>query len=321
MKLSQLIRLKNELTESVDTDEIIASIDNLVKRLDHVNRLDMSEQHRNHLRNLVTEFTDLKSELSKPRSEKTLAVSEIDREISSITKDYFARGYSIIEGQIATNSANPEHERTYRKMNLTDETRDMIIKKIFFYSDWHYPGLEIGPGDGEWTEYLVGNDPLYLVDQYEEFIETTKSKFTPEFQRRLRGYTVKHHTQGDDTDISFLPENQFGFVFSWNVFNYFPLEHVKKYLTQCYRVMRPGGVMMFSYNNGENPVCAEFVEQGYMSYMPKDLLISLIEHLGFELIAAFDRDDFVHWVEIRKPGVKQTVKAHQAMGEIIYRNC
>ena len=74
---------------------------------------------------------------------------------------------------------------------------------------------------------------------------------------------------------------------------------------------------MFSYNNAERYHCARNVELGFMSYVPKKLLLELIQKHSFELLASQDIDDYVSWVEIRKPGELSTIKAHAPMGIIM----
>ena len=92
-----------------------------------------------------------------------------------------------------------------------------------------------------------------------------------------------------------------------------------QYLKEIFSALRPGGVCMFSYNNAERVHCAKYVEQGYMSYMPKKLLTKLIHQHGFEIISLEDRNESISWVEIRKPGVLSTIKAHPVLGEIIQK--
>ena len=74
--------------------------------------------------------------------------------------------------------------------------------------------------------------------------------------------------------------------------------------------------MMFSYNNAEHHMNAAYVEEGFMSWMPRGLLIQLVTQLGFEIINAPDYQPAVSWLEIRKPGELKTIKAHQVLGEI-----
>ena len=76
---------------------------------------------------------------------------------------------------------------------------------------------------------------------------------------------------------------------------------------------------MFSYNNGDIPECAGYVDAGWMSYIPKSMLLPMCESLGYEIIYSRDirgEGTSISWVEIRKPGTLETVKAHQVLGEI-----
>jgi hypothetical protein len=115
-----------------------------------------------------------------------------------------------------------------------------------------------------------------------------------------------------------LPTNQFGFIFSWNVFNYFPLRETQTYLEESFKLLRPGGVMMFSYNNCENVTCAGLFENGMRSWMTEKLLIDTCKNIGFDIINSVTENE-VNWVEIQKPGILKTVKASQAMGRILFK--
>jgi SAM-dependent methyltransferase len=105
-------------------------------------------------------------------------------------------------------------------------------------------------------------------------------------------------------------------VFSWNHFNYKTLDSIKKVLRQVYNLLRPGGVFMFSYNNGDLPDGAAYAENYFMSYVPRSMLIPVCQQLGFEITYAQDYEPAVSWLELKKPGELFTVKGHQALGII-----
>ena len=107
------------------------------------------------------------------------------------------------------------------------------------------------------------------------------------------------------------------FVLAWNIFNYFPLEAIKEYVKEIVKVIRPGGVLMFSYNNSDRWQGAEMVENAFMCHTPKHVLLPLVESLGLTVTASYDYDPTVSWVEIQKPGGLSTCKAHQSMGAVI----
>ena len=180
--------------------------------------------------------------------------------------------------------------------------------------DWKYPGLEIGCRDGQWTKYLVGMDPLYIADVHKEFVDSTAAAYPPEYQARLRQQVIRN------SDLSALPKNQFGFVFSWNFFNYLPMYKIQHYLQQIYTLLRPGGVVWFSYNNADMTAAAEFADSYFMSYAPKSQLLPRCTEMGFEIISSADFDPAISWLELRKPGTLKTIKAHQVLGEIKWVN-
>ena len=276
---------------------------------------DLPVEIQDYLDSTLDHYREIKRSLRIPLDNRKSVLDFVDSQINEMTKDYMARGY-MINGLYATNVADAQTEREDRPLPMREETISEVISRIGQYADWRYPGLEIGPGDGIWTPNLVACDPLYVVDIHQEFLDSTRSKFNQEYQQRIRTYHIDRFATHDH-DLSQLPIGQFGFVFAWNVFNYFPLENLKEYLQEIHRALRPGGVCMFSYNDGENPVSVEYAENGWMSYMPKTLLISMCENLlNFEVLHVLDREDNISWIELRKPGTLTTVKAHQALGEI-----
>lgn len=315
MRLSDLVRLRNNLKNfsSVATRERLEELDgHLTQQLN----IPMHSAYSGTIDEFVKHLDNAERELNTLEERLPTLIANIEQEISEITKEYLARGY-MINGFYGSNATDLHTERHDRLMPISDDTRGEIVVKIRGYTEWHYPTLEIGPGDGAWTEHLVAADPLYIIDRQPEFLESTLSKFNGVYRNRVRPYlTGLHANNKEEHDLSMLPQNQFGFVFAWNVFNYFPLAETTAMLESCYNVLRPGGVMMFSYNNCDIPQCVEYVEQGFRSWMPKDLLIETCKKLGYEIIDTRAIEETVHWIEIRKPGELKTVKAHQVLGKI-----
>jgi SAM-dependent methyltransferase len=171
--------------------------------------------------------------------------------------------------------------------------KELIVGRINLYSDWHYPGLEIGPNDGEYTAHLVGNDPLYLVDTSPEVLAKAISQFNPTFQKKIRVYNINISGFVD------LPQEAFGLVFSNNTFDYFGNDQVDAYLQVVYSLLLPGGVFMLS--TGSNMLIA-------------DKALSF----GFEVIRVFTEEHYgINWLELKKPGTLKTILAHPTQGQIL----
>ncbi len=313
MLLSDLVKLKLELKQYTNLDQVKAAatvVDNNVKALRSTASGIEYDKHITDITKVL--WRDL-NKLNKEVQAKVNQITEsIDTQIQEQTSKYFEKSYATIPATV-------EQDRTSsnRQLKLPPDLYNMLLGRIQLYADWHYPGMEIGPHDGEFTPHLVGCDPLYLVDVHYEYLESTRSKFAEEYQARLRSYCIGHGS--NEKGLSELPKNQFGFIFSWNVFNYLPFEEIKRYLIDIQSVLRPGGTFMFSFNDGETYNGVRHVEWGSMTYVPKSLLIALIESIGLKVTNSFGVETEWHnisWLEIKKPGTLSTIKAHQTLGII-----
>lgn len=202
------------------------------------------------------------------------------------------------------------------------------------YVDWHYPALQLGcryngqlptsadyeQGDFvEFTDSITGFEPLYICDFNAESIAKCVSRYNPTYQNKICKYVI------NENDFSRLPQEQFGFVFCWNMFNYSTLSVLTEYLQSIFSLLRTGGTLMFSYNNCDLPSSALCVDLWSGSYIPKRHLIPICEQLGFEIIDSYDFPNEVgnfefsqiSWIEIKKPGMLSSAKAHPPLGEIV----
>lgn len=308
MALYDLTALKRGLIEAFKTEPIVEEVQRLMAAIDTVRNAvpNMDEQHRAYVDQLTNHYQQVLQLAQAPRSELAHRINMINQQIDSLVHELFYNNYELEERYGTVQSV-----RVNRKINISPDVEQDIKQRILLYTSWRYPGLEIGCRDGEWTQFMVASDPLYVMDRHKEFLDSTLSLFSPEYQRRLRPYQLVDH------DLSALPDNQFGFVFSWGYFNYVSIDTIKKYLQQIYVKLRPGGIFMFSYNDGDTPAGAALAETFAQTYMPKSMLMTLVQSMGFEPVADFDCDGNVSWLEIRKPGVLHTSKAHQALGEIL----
>ena len=256
-------------------------------------------------------FAQLMSDLNTIEGVVKLRIGDINKQIELETKKRMA-GDNSHWSHPNVRFKTAEYNRDFRQLPLSADAKSLIHSRVGFYTNWQYPGLEIGPRDGEWTQSLVACDPLYVVDYNDECLKATRAQFNSKYQNRLRCYLYSGN------GLHMLPKGQFGFVFSWNTFNYFSMDQIYLYLQDIKSVLRPGGACMFSYNNAERAISARKAEDQLMSFVPKKELIMTLEELGFIDITTHDVDSSVSWVEFRKPGKLETYRTGQTLGKIIF---
>jgi SAM-dependent methyltransferase len=306
--LHDLVVLKHSLLETINTTPSVDELKKLRTNIDNIkNQVPVvPAEHVDYIDQLIAYYDQLIIQAEQPSTDLKHRLQLINDQIFSITQNLFAGNYELEEKY-----GSVDFVRTNRKIKVSEEVEQIIKQKIALYTNWRYPSLEIGCRDGEWTQYMVAADPLYLMDRHTEFLASAVSQFTPEYQRRLRQYALVNH------NLSTLPAGQMAFVFSWSYFNYVSLDTMKQYLRQVFDLLRPGGIFMFSYNDGDTTRGAGMAENFAETYMPKSMLVPLCESLGYQVVEESDKRFLnTHWIELRRPGTLETNKAHQVMGEI-----
>jgi len=307
MKVSDLLQIRDSIRNAYKTDSLVTALQDLKHKISVIETNSEEPVFKSELRDILSVFNRIEACLSDGERRYNNILAHIAEDVEKESHKFFTDNYRL---ELQRNEEAISTIRKGRILEMKDEAVDEVRGKLQMYTDWHYPALEIGCRDGEWTKYMVAADPLYIVDYYQEFLDSAASQFHEQYQNRLRRYLCA------DGDFSALPQGQFGFVFCWNLLNYRSLDTVKEYLKNVLQLLRPGGVFMFSYNDGDRPAGAAMAENYYMSYIPRPLLIPLCESLGYEIIVQRTRDLSLSWIELKKPGVLKTVKAHQVLGEI-----
>ena len=310
MSLYNLVSLKHALTKQLDITPVVSALEDLKLRLANIEHQvpEIDEVYQAHISALIKQYDDLVSVVATPVAKNNAMLTQLTNEITDIAHRLFANSYELEE-----HNGGLDHVRSFRRINLAEDVEQVVKQRILLHTNWRYPALEIGCRDGEWTQYLVAADPLYIMDQFPEFLDSANSRFPVPYQNRLRKYALRNH------DLGALPKNQFAFVFSWGHFNYVSLDTITQVLKQLTTVLRPGGVFMFSYNDGDTPAGAGMAENFAQTYIPKSLLIPTCLSMGYEIASEFFFEPNVSWLEVRRPGELHTVKMHQAMGKITAR--
>ena len=307
MKLYDLVKLRQRLHDEYHVHRSITELAQVVAQLTDLHR-DLDPQYAEYIHSNIDAFTDIIQQVQQQHGTLSTFIEQLDQHIELVTYELFSGIYS---DELNRAMMNHEH-RMSRIINLPDMAKDAIVSRIRRYSDWHYPGMELGPRTGEFTSYMVASDPLYLVDLDQRFINKTIEKFPALYQGRICKYIIDVVP-----DLSMLPQGQLGFIFSYDYFNYLSLTTITLYLQGLFNLLRPGGVLMFTYNDGDTPNGAAYAESQWHSYAPKSKLIEIIKQIGFEIIQTESYDlGAINWVELRKTGELKTAKMQQALGEI-----
>ncbi len=135
--------------------------------------------------------------------------------------------------------------------------------------------LEIGPGGGRWTEYLLPRSRrMILADISARCIGICMDRFGSD--PRIEGHVLA------DSTLSFQADNSVDVIWSYDVFVHVNPEDTARYLEEAARVLRPGGTAIVHHSGtySDDQVAAD----GYRSHMTAELFASLAVHNGLRVV-------------------------------------
>ncbi|HKD99700.1 MAG TPA: methyltransferase domain-containing protein [Planctomycetota bacterium] len=113
--------------------------------------------------------------------------------------------------------------------------------------------LEIGPGGGRYTRYLIERcASLTAIDVSSRMLERSRRRFAEVEHARF--------VKGNGHDLAPIADASVDFAFSCNVFVQLDLEDVFGYLAELRRVLAPGGVASIHYADFSGP-------EGWMHFL------------------------------------------------------
>jgi hypothetical protein len=321
--LGELVKFRNDLVDRLEQLSLVAHINEVIQQLN----LTMTENFdieafsaHDKITQAVTDYQKILDQSEFVRNNLKSVIGDIDVKINELA----------LQNNTLDNYFDGENVNGGITFAIDPNVHQLIIDRMSHYIDHRFPGLRLGcryvgqrqiddmsikdyTTSIEYSNILVANDPLYFYDIKEKLIETVTNHFNDIYSRRIRLYT----------DLSKLPQQQFGFIFSWNLFNFASISIIDEYFHKIFDLLRPGGVVMFSYNNCDIVESAHLADMGYMSFVSKRNLTNLLKQIGYEIIASYDEPNqeppsipIVSWMEIRRPGKLETVKIKQVMGVV-----
>jgi len=312
-KLSDIVgylNLLDSLDASSKATEAVAGLKNINQVLtEHVDQYQGTTARFNDTFNKITyTITQLLNQVEEFKQ-------SIRDEIKSLEKEYLRESLNTYNEYYRHKGVDTLLKE---RMAIDIEDELKLRTRLKNLTDWRLPGMIIRPGLETYIEDMVPLDPLYVVDHDSKLMRPSITKFTPEYQRRLREYVIDDWQE--EVILNNLPDAQFGVIFAYNYFNYKPVPIIYKFLKEFYQKLRPGGTVIMTYNNCDLAHGVIRAESGSMLYTPARLIIKRALELKFELIDSHNGKADVSWLELRKPGDIASLRGGQTLAKILAKS-
>jgi hypothetical protein len=312
MTLSSIVGYLNHL-DTLDVESAVGVNAELAK-ISHV------------IQDSQVQFPQLTDELLAAQTQVKLHLQQYDHVLHNIRHDvlelikqhesaYFANSTKLYQSM----RKNETPEYILQRNRPIDPGKKLQLRsRLQTYTDWKYPGMIIRPAHSLWVEDLVALDPMYFVDTHEDLITPAVVQYPLEYQRRLRRYVIDEFN--NQPIFEAFPQQQFGFVYGFDYFNFRPLEVIKKYLSEVFELLRVGGTFFFNFNDCDQQGGVALTEHFFSCYTPARLIYEYAEEVGYEIVHQEIIDAASTWVELKKPGQLTSIRGGQCLAGIFRKS-
>ena len=312
MKLSDIVSYKNLL----DTLGSRREAEELHQKI--TGMINVFENHSVQIPDQVTQLKSTHQLIQQAHDQFEQQFEQLKQQVQNLIEqhepEYFQRSIDLFNGGYRNDT--PEKTRD-RRLGMDEDTFEVIKQRLQLYTNWQHPGMIIRPAH-EHAQHLVACDPMYFVDTSDKMLNLTQSWFTPEYQKRLCRYVIREYSERPFFEN--LPKQCFGLIYSFHFFNFRPWTILQQYLKECFDLLRPGGTLVFTYNNCDIANRVRIVEHSSACYTPGRLLRAYISELGYKTMYTFDDLSGTSWMELRRPGEFSSIRGGQTMAAVLRKS-
>jgi hypothetical protein len=108
------------------------------------------------------------------------------------------------------------------------------------YVNPDHAAVEIGPGGGRWTQYMLAFKTIFAVDLHQELLDELKKRFTLPNLRFIRN---------NGTDFPGIAADSIDFLFSFGVFVHLDVDIIERYLVSMRAILKKTATAVIQYSD------------------------------------------------------------------------
>lgn len=264
----------------------------------------------------ISQVNSMIQHISKQVNHTNEMLQELDdaiqQEINKWHEHYQSQSQHLYQSQSRFTDI---HHILESRLDITQQQRDFLQARLMTHSSWCDIGMIIRPANEDFVVSMSGMSLLYLYDSVPQLLEPAITRFPQHHREKYRDY---HGTSIGDLDQ--IPKGQARLIFVQNFFNFMPVDVMYQYLEVLCGILRPGGTIIFTYNDCDHAVNVGFCERSWQCYQPGSEVLARTRALALELRHRQWYDNGFAWMEMQLPGKYRPLKAAPIVTKIHTRS-
>ena len=315
-KLRDIVRYR-AMVDSIDMDAIRRDINEKLSKV--CNDLAINNFDAENLKDqLLHSHLKVLNNLEDMALDLNTFKEEINKEVKHLEAPYYEKSKEIYKNYTLMSPMDKLSRLKNKDLLFHEDTTELLINTITIKISNQYACCQLAPGYGDVTKHLVHGTPLYIVEEDKEGSVVNTDFFNQIMTNRIAWYEMN---DADEEILAVLPQEQIGCFVVIDYFNFKSEDIIEKYLKSIYNCLRPGGTVIFTFNNCDYPNAIDKVDEMYYCYTTGTQMKKICSSIGFEILRltaiGYDElDNGISWLEIKKPGKLGSIRAAQGLASI-----
>jgi len=148
----------------------------------------------------------------------------------------------------------------------------MKERYVLPYVNAQHTVVEIGPGGGRWTQYLLGFKSIIVVDFYAEMLDQLKININKPHIR---------YVKNNGTDFPGIEKDSIDYLFSFGTFVHLDVHLIEAYLKNMREIIRPAANVVIQYSDKTKIMAQQ--EQSFSDNTPENMR-RLVTEAGYTIL-------------------------------------
>jgi ubiquinone/menaquinone biosynthesis C-methylase UbiE len=200
--------------------------------------------------------------------------ADLMRAIRRVTQRFRGAPPNTVEANLKQWTAY-DWSKSGEEWTVSPQWKDSVIREILKPNIPEGSSvLEIGPGGGRWTEYLLPlANSLVVVDLTPECIRLCQERFGS-------SANIKYFVN-DGRDLSFVPDASVDRIWSFDVFVHIQRDDIERYVSQFPRILSRGGIAVIHHGAHGSQL------KGWRSDMTAEAMCRIAQSCGLSVERQF----------------------------------
>ena len=263
----------------------------------------MKQELRNKFNEMIQELNDI--DVTKLEDQQKTLEDMLEKTRDAINIVRQVNTHQLVAGHMSSNIKSAQWFELDRKQKTEPVVPKRLLDElqaICTNENTHLLScLMLGLHNGYWIQHAKAFEQFHTVDFYPDLPKELETQFQPKFLNHILHTMLDPNF--DYTNLDMVPNDEVGYMISWDFLPYFTVPQLEKLFTQVNDKLIKGAKGLFHFANADNKGDLDLIKKGYYQYCDQKTITEIIfECTNFDIEQVNADTDCCSYLKFKKPG-------------------